>query len=618
MRQNRLFYVLHSAIYNSDGTLRHLNILELLLDCDMSNDVAYNLSVQRYGVAFLGEFAANLILYNVIQRQMITLPTSGIVKGTKESILCKFLFGQGTKIGEKYTKNVTFYCANSAYMSYLTENGTQLNEEHTGIFLIGFEGNESMAENELRETVQRSFVLDVQGNITPLHKCQHPWLQWLGKEAASPSGDLLFSYVARGLMRLPGTYGASPIGSLPLYLDSACITVKKQQALNDLLGGPGKYEHWYSQRVYSDDDKTGLALTYDLANAAFIPSDAEQISISGDGIAAPLQVPANVMSAKVSVVILDKPLTLPEEMCYVHIYIAKLCVPLCQLPKIVQPARLCKATPYLDVKVEKATNSAYTKTISIPATETLSVMRISLLTQICESLIVPVADNGCVNVTVSKPVFNLSCLPRKKRSIANGKANAYKLLVLENEIPTKVWLNLAEDRLAIVMVDGVLSKPATVAAKLGKYCVYLPNFCCNEVLSVKDESDLNLGIATYKAPYDTTMHIRGNLHSLCITYTKDYRHSYDNTHKKHIYIDGALDYIVFSSSCFDNITVHVKKGFVQEMMKKYNIAARPYAYGDKTRVIKDFSEALTFVIHPSGALNTLQEAIKAGLLIEDL
>lgn len=618
MRQNRLFYVLHSAIYNSDGTLRHLNILELLLDCDMTNDYEYTVRVQRYGVVFLGEFAANLILHNVIQRQMITLPTSGIVKGTKESILCKYLFGHGTKIGEKYTKNVTFYCANSAYMSYLTEDGTQLNEEHTGIFLIGFEGNESMPENELREAVQRSFVLDVQGNITPLYKCQHPWLQCLGKEAVRPSGDLLFSYAARGLMRLPGTYGASPLGSLPLYLDSACIAVKKQQALNELLGGSGKYEHWYSQRLYGADDKTGLALTYDLANATVVPSDAEQICICGKSTAAPLQVPANVMSAKISVVTLNKPLVLPEEMCYAHIYIEKLCVPLCQLPKIVQPARLCKAAPYLDVKVEKATDSAYTKTISIPATEILSVMRISLLTQICESLIVPVADDGCVNVTVSKPVFNLSCLPRKKRSITNNKANAYKLLVLENEIPTKVGLNLAEDRLAIVMVDGVLSKPATVIAKLGKYCVYLLNFCCNEVLSVKDESDLNLSMSTYKAPYDTTMHIRGNLHSLCITYTKNYMHDYGNKHKKHIYIDGALDYIVFSSSCFDNITVHVKKGFVQEMMKKYNIAERPYNYGDKTRVIKDFSEALTFVIHPSGALNTLQAAIKAGLLIEDL
>lgn len=617
MRQNRVFYVLHSAVYKSDGTLSHLNVLEFVLDCDTSRGSDYDSDIKKHGVAFLGKHASSLTLYNVVQRQMIMLPFNGITKGSKESTLCKYLFGSDTKISDRYTRSASFYNENSVYMSYVSADGLQLNEKHAGIFLIGFDYALGEAENTLRDTLQRSYVMNAQGDITSLCKCQHPWLRCITNELTKPTSENLLSYMAYGLTQLPGAKTPLSLGDLPLYLDTACAAVEKQRALHNLSGVQGKYEHWYSQRVYSDVDKTGLALTYDLINAAAVPSEAEQVSIY-KSLAAPLQLPPSVLSAKISVEVMDKPVVLPKEMCYIHIYVTTLYVPLCQMPEIVQPPRLSKATPYLSITVEKAVNTAYTKTISIPTSEVLEIMQIRLDTQICENLIVPVVECGSTRVTVDKPSFNLSCLPRKKRNTASNKANIYGLRLIEGTTPPKVGLDVSADKLAIVTMEGVLSKPTSVLAKLGKYCVYTPNFCCNEVLVVKDKGDLNLSLETGKAAYDTTMHIRGNLHSLCITYTRHYIREPFNKNKKHIYIEGDLDYITFSVSCFNNIVVHVKQGFIKDMMARYNIAERPYSYGNSARTIRDSSGVRTYALHPAGVVSELREAIANGLLVEDL
>lgn len=616
-RANRTFYLPLYATYKADGELNTYNILELTLDCEFNSylETQYNNDIKRRKVTLLALYSCAMTIYSVVQKRMITLVHGKIARGSLEAALCSYLFDSASDLGGEYSVRARG-ASDFSNMTYFNANGALLRGTASSIFVIGYSLPYDSTLDDVVKALQNAYYVDIKGNIARLSACPLPWTKFIFAQMLA--GDPMLPYIANGLSELPGVkvQTDASCATLPVYLHAARTDNKAQQAARALMPQSNSYQRWFSIRKTVKNEEYSSAadvVTYELENATQLPMDAEQLSLNN--VVAPLRVGPSVLSLALQGDV-NAPILFPQEMGYFCARLNTLSVPLGNLPRIARAKRAEALATAFTLEIDEVKSQAFVDTMTIPDFAVEGKLRVKCKSQPCKTLVAPALYDGVIDMCIDKPQFQLystGTLMKVKKPVA--KEHILRL----TPVTESISLDLTREHIAYVLVTGTPNKSVSINAKLSKFCCYEDETdACTTVL-YKNGGDLTIHMSRYAVTANSATYIHGKFNCLNI----DHNRSYGGTNgvmRRHYYVNADVNYIAIDKNIMPQVVVHVKKGFMAQLLNRYDIVDPKLgdAIGMLEKKVNPAGGMGYFVLHPEEHINNLMQAQQMGSLVEDL
>lgn len=642
-------YMLYAAIYGADGSLKELQVYEYMFDCIFHStyrEMAYTADLKADRTPLFADYSSFITIQRVISQRKISIVRGAVYKrGTVEDKLRRTLFVKKTDIGGECNKGVAPSAMQLNVMYIAEATGQQLQPEYINLFMQISSIKNALTRSELVQALYTCYCVEANGILTPFAQCTHPFVKLVLQEMQQPT-QMLNCYI-QTLLCLPGApdasmhsqrrtiFGQGSTDALPLYMDAANVQLMKQEKLLKLTATQNaEYLPWFTSQGSSTRVRDNTALTYKLTNPtqSQMFSNAEQLLLSDINV--PLTIPNATMALQVKTGRLATLLNLPPMMTALYLSITSLATTLPDtFPKMIVTDRMGIKAPLIALNIDRVMPSAVKQTLLIPQTSELRTLQINCGQQPCIMLKAPVAENAKVNITIDQPEFSYVCLPSGKGNrVSKTEVNRTYTFTLDPTIQDKgiaAHIDTSEDGCAIVKIRAAQpTAQATLTVRLGKYAVYSAPVTVTDRINKVTKGDLTV---QYKQGIDkaatlqqnTTTQIYGTFRCLHIMLDSNKNSVGICTPNvramKHVYVYADIDYLIIRG-CRDDVQIHVKRGFIQDMLTRYNAKLDANnVYGQlNAMTMKSVDDADIYALHPTGSTQTIANLLHAHYLVEDL